>query len=152
MQAKRIVLPIIGFALVIFVIFALLEIAKHPATERLRRGFKDKSAVLFDSLSEDISQPVRRPLTTIELEANLKVNLPVPFKKFNEEDWEWFWDLLYGEYPVDSSGWPKKMRQLSKQEIQDILVDYYAQPFGFFQQKQWGIFWQYILKGKVFEE
>ena len=151
MQFKKVVSVIIGLAVIVFGVFALLKAAKDPKINQLRTDLKDKTAIFFDNLREDISPQRRHPLTTIELEESLKVSLPVPFAEFNQEDWNWFWELLYGRFTVDSNGWPKRKRQSTRQEIQNILIDYYYRPFSSFRQRQWDIFWQRILRGKVFK-
>lgn len=142
---------IIGVAIVALIVLVLLQAARHPKINNLRTAFKDKFAVLLENLAESISPARKRPLTTIELEGNLKANLAVPFASFNQRDWQWFWHLLYGRYTQDSDGWPKRKRQLTKEEIQNILADSYR-PFGRFSPQQWEVFWQRILKRRVFKE
>lgn len=150
MLLKKAILFIIGPLLVIFAVFGLLKLAGHPKTEELRIEFKDRLVALYKDLFRTAVLSRRRPLTTIALEENLKVNLPVPFANFSQEDWQWFWDLMYGSFRKDANGWPERKRQLTRQEIQGELASYYFQPFGLFKERQWGIFWQHILKGKVF--
>ena len=150
MLLKKAILSIIGLVLVIFAVFGLLKLASHPKAKELRIKFKDRPAALRKDLFETAVPSRKHPLTTIELEENLKVNLPVPFANFSQKDWQWFWHLIYGSFREDADAWPERKRQLTQQEIQNELVDYYYRPFGSFKQRQWDIFWQHILKGKVF--
>ncbi len=149
MEFKKLISLIIGLTVIACVIFALLTAVNHPKINQLRTDLKYKTAVFFNNVRESVSPQRRHPLTTLELEESLKVSLPVPFVKFNQEDWDWFWQLMYGRFTIDSSGWPKRKGQLTKQEIQDSLAYCYPRPFGNFRQKQWNIFWQQVLKGKV---
>ena len=89
-------------------------------------------------------------MSTIEWEEHLKHKMPIPFASFKRDNWNWFWHLLYGRFPEDSQGWPKRTSQLTREEIQEELVYYYEKPFASFRQGQWDILWQHILKGKVF--
>ena len=152
MPVKKTVLNIITGGVILGVlIFACLQAAKHPELEKIRTAFKDKIRIGYNNLRDSMVTSRRRPLSTMELEEYLKSNLAVPFANFSQDDWEWFWQLLYAKVTDDSSGWPKRKVQRTRQEIQDILTDYYYQPFGFFKEEQWRIFWQDILKGRVFK-
>jgi len=133
-------------------VFVCLQVAKHPRLEEIRTAFKDRIATGYNNLRDSIGTSRSPLLTTLELEENLRSNLRVPFASFNQDDWGWFWHLLYDKVTEDSSEWPRRRVQRTKQEIQDILADYYYQPFGSFREKQWEIFWQHILKGRVFKE
>jgi hypothetical protein len=152
MAGKKAVLIIVGWAVLVTAVLACLKIADHPGMKRFRENSKNTFTTVIGNLSDRGPAARRRPITTIEMEENLKANLSVPFKKFDERDWEWFWDLMYDKYPEEGSGWPKRKRQLTRQEIEGILTEYYYQPFGSFRERQWGIFWQHILKEKVFKK
>ena len=150
-SAKKTVSLIVGWAIIGVVAFVFLQAAKHPRLGRIRTAFKDKAAIISDNLLDSVAASRRPPLTTIELEENLKRNLSVPFASFNQDDWEWFWHLLYGKFTEESGEWPRRKKQLTKQEIQSMLAEYYYRPFSSFREKQWEIFWQHILKGRVFK-
>ena len=151
MSVKKVVSFIISIAVWTSLIFVLFKLSKSSILTESRVLLKDKVAILLSNVSNFISPSRRPPVTTIELEQNLKNSLSLPFDDFSENDWKWFWRLLYERFPVDSQGWPKRKRQLTRQEIEGVLTDYYYQPFGSFKQQQWDIFWEYILKGQVFE-
>lgn len=142
---------VIALAILALAVFVLLQTARHPKINNLRAAFKQKSDIVFDNLEDSVSPQRRQPLTTIELEETLKLNLPVPFTGFNQDDWQWFWQLCYGAFTQDSGDWPKRKSQLSRQEIQNILSDSYK-PFERFSEQQWNIFWQHVLKGRVFKK
>ncbi|UCB56666.1 MAG: hypothetical protein JSV30_05520 [Candidatus Omnitrophota bacterium] len=152
MPLKKIALVIVSWAILAVVACAFFRLARHPRLSRMRGTLKEKSETLgtnvFGEFSEEITR--RPPISTIELEENLKVGLPVPFAKFSRTDWEEFWQVLYGKYEMDSGQWPRRKRQLSRQEVQTMLGIQYQQPFNSFTEEQWAIFWQRILKGKVF--
>ena len=141
---------VIALTILALAVFVLLQAARHPKINNLRTAFKQKYDIVFDNLADSISPQRNQPLTTIELEESLKANLAVPFAGFSQDDWQWFWQLCYGSFAQDSGGWPKRKSQLSRQEVQNILADNYNS-FGRFTEQQWNIFWQHVLKGRVFK-
>lgn len=145
---KRLLLCVVGLALVASLVYSLLEVAKHPASEGVRATLKEKALIYFNNL-RSVIWARRPPLSTLELEENIKTVLPDPFGQFTREDWDWFWHLLYGSFTIDS-GWPKQRRQLTQLEIEDMLIASFPQPFRYFQDEQWAIFWQHALKKRVF--
>ena len=151
MPLKRLILLVVSLGLFFLIIFVSLEMAQHPKIDKLRFDFKDKTGILLANLSEILAPPRRHPLSTLELEENLKLNLAVPFAKFTEDDWNWFWHLLYGRHVADLQGWPRRKRQLTKEEIENALVNYYYRPFGNFDQRKWQIFWRNTLKDLAFK-
>jgi len=142
---------IIGSSILALAIFGLLKLAGHPAIEGSREGARSRLDIILNNLAGSISPQRSYPLTTIEMEASLKTYLAVPFRDFHQDDWKWFWNLLYGTIEEDTGTWPKRKRQRSREEIQNSLAYYYSQPFGAFGDQQWATFWQRILKGKVFK-
>ncbi|MCQ9208885.1 MAG: hypothetical protein NG712_05875 [Omnitrophica bacterium] len=152
MRLWRAILAIISWTVLLgLVAFVVLQTGEDSKMARLRSNFEGGSDTFFANLSDVVSPLRTHPLTTVELEENLKVILPLPFKKFNQNDWEWFWNLLYGRFPQDSGGCMRRERQLSRQEIQETLSIHYYQPFSSFKEQQWKLFWQHGLKGKVFK-
>jgi len=147
---KKLILFIIGLSVLALAVFGLLKLAGHPLIEGSRAGFKSRLDIILNNLAGSISPQRSYPLTTVDMEASLKTYLVVPFGAFHQDDWKWFWNLLYGTIEEDSGAWPKRKRQRSREEIQNSLAYYYSQPFGAFGDQQWTSFWQYVLKGKVF--
>ena len=141
---------IIGSSVLALAVFGLVKLAGHPAIEGSREGFRSRAGLILNNLAGSISPQRPSPLTTVEMEASLKTYLAVPFRAFHQEDWNEFWNLLYGTIEEDTGTWPKWKRQRSREEIQNNLAYYYSQPFGAFGDQQWATFWQQILKGKVF--
>lgn len=150
MSLKETASFIISLVILGLVVFFSLQLAKHPKTAKMRDVLTDRAAASYDSLRDSITISRRAPISTIELEENLKVNLPAPFISFSQEDWKWFWHLLYGKFTQDSAEWPRTKRQLTREEVQNELTVYYSTPFASFGEREWTIFWQDILKGKVF--
>lgn len=150
MLIKKLILLIIGLGVLTLMLFGLLKIAGHPAIEDSRESFKTRLDIVLNNFVGSISPQRSYPLTTLEMEESLKTYLAVPFRDFNQDNWKWFWNLLYGSIEEDTGTWPKRKRQLTREEIQNSLAYYYSQPFGGFGDQQWAIFWQRILKRKVF--
>lgn len=146
------VTPLISWVILSLVILALLQIARGQDAGRIKAAFWNKVNIIYEYLLSSTAPSRRPPVTTIELEENLRANLPVPFADFSEDDWRQFWHLLYGKFPEDSEGWPRKRRQLTRPEIESELAYYYGRPFNTFNQRHWDIFWLQLLKGKVFNK
>jgi hypothetical protein len=90
-----------------------------------------------------------RPVSLVEKETQLKVNFPNPFVRFNEQSWNKFWNVIYGVFPVqepEKPGLPKRVRQLTPEEIMEELKRLYPQPFNYFKDQHWQAFFGIILK------
>lgn len=151
MQFVRLIVAIACWLILGLVVYSLVQTGEHPKVQGARATLKNNADTLLDNLVDFIFPKRRHPVTTIELEENLKSYLPVPFTNFTQEDWDRFWHLLYDRFTQDEDRWPKRKRQLTKDQAQQALAEYYYQPFGSFNQRQWDIFWQHILKGRVFK-
>ena len=90
------------------------------------------------------------PLSLLERETELKLYIGEPFKSLSPKEWDSFWQILYGAYPKDSPspGLPKKVRQLTYDEIADALTEQYPDPFENFQESHWGMFFGVAFKKK----
>jgi hypothetical protein len=147
---KKIILPIVGLAILASIVLGLLKLSQSPRLEWGRIDVQDKLAVVYENVTGFFHPARKPPISTLELEENLRAYLPVPFVEFSQDDWDWLWHILYGKFTEDSPYWPRRKRQLDKQEIQNVLADYFPRPFASFKQRQWDIFWQEVLQGKVF--
>lgn len=90
-----------------------------------------------------------RPTSLVERQEELKVYIGEPFISFTNRDWDKFWHIIYGGFLKENRenpDLPKKMRQLDHHEIMYELASLYPQPFAFFQDSHWRIFFGIILK------
>lgn len=90
-----------------------------------------------------------RPVSLLERETELKLYIGEPFKSFNQADWDDFWNLIYGAFPKDppkKEGLPRRMRQLTLDEIRYELMLRYPTPFNYFKKEHWGMFFGIVLK------
>lgn len=102
---------------------------------------------LLYSLGPELKR--RRPISLVERETQLEANFPNPFVRFNEQDWNEFWNIIYGSFAVgepEKPGLPKKVRQLEPAEIIEELKKLYPQPFNYFKDEHWQAFFGIILK------
>lgn len=91
----------------------------------------------------------RRPIIFIEREIELKLYIGEPFRDFTKKDWDEFWNIIYGVFPKDApekEGLPRKVRQLTEDEIASELMSRYPQPFAYFNESNWKIFFGIVLK------
>lgn len=110
----------------------------------------EKVKIYFDNFFyQTSSQPKRhRPLSLMERETELKLYIGEPFRDFTQNDWNEFWNLIYGAFPKEApkKGLPKKMRQLTPDEIAFELMSRYPSPFAYFKESHWQIFFGIVLK------
>lgn len=91
----------------------------------------------------------KRPVSLIERETELALYIGEPFRSFKASDWEDFWNIIYGGFQKEEpgrKGMPKKMRQLTEEEIKFELASRYPQPFSSFLERHWRIFFGIIFK------
>jgi hypothetical protein len=146
MQFKRPILPkillVIGF-------LALFLIIKYQNSIKDLWLFNlEKLKIHLDNfLNPQIER--RRPITLLDREDELRLYIGEPFRNFTPEDWDWFWDIVYGVFPEgepQKKGLPKGMRQLNFNEISSKLMSRYPQPFTYFKKEHWNIFFGIIFK------
>lgn len=94
-----------------------------------------------------LSPDRRMPLVVVDKEFGLRQLLPGFFNKFSRDDWQEFWDVIYGIHPLID--FENKMlgsagRNYSILEIQRVLVKRYPEAFSGFSVEQWKMFWKEI--------
>lgn len=148
MRFKRIppkILLIVGF-------LALYLILKYQSSIKEFWSFNlEKIKIYFDNFfsAQGSGLERRRPLSLIEKETELKLYVGQPFIDFEEKDWKEFWNLIYGVFPgeiPEKPGLPKRVRQLTENEIAFELMSLYSNPFVYFKEEHWRIFFSIILK------
>jgi hypothetical protein len=150
---------IIGFIIIIFIaLFALLifKLVDAGYFEGLRANFDSDWQDLLAQLritkenTRELFFPSRKPPTSfLVVEESLKQALPQVFLTFSLEQWNTFWDLIYGVYETDDLGInyrPKRKRQLNIDEIQDILSQEFSEIFPRFNEQMWKDFWVIVFK------
>ena len=89
------------------------------------------------------------PATFAEKETELKLYVGDPFRDFDRDEWNEFWELVYGMYPKGDpgrEGLPKKMRQLTEDELSSELMRRYPYPFTYFRDNHWKLFFELLYK------
>jgi hypothetical protein len=112
--------------------------------------FIEKATIYFDNyfFSKGREPERKRPIGLLERETELALYIGEPFKEFSRDDWREFWNIIYGGFAkVDSGkGLPNRMRQLTPDEIKYELSSRYPQPFSYFREQHWRIFFDIIEK------
>jgi len=80
-----------------------------------------------------------RPFSLAKKEAELQLYMGDPFRGFGVREWDVFWNIIYGGFPLEPAGkgLPNKMRQLTEEEIADKLQSIYPQPFDYYKPQHW---------------
>ena len=133
----------------------VLALTLYLSQENLREDWNDfmeSIDIHKDNFMYTLSPERSKSLSMMEKEQNLKLYAGQPFIDFRQSDWDKFWGILYGVYPVDYSEnerLPARARQLNRIEMEEKLKDWYPAPFGNFQQQHWQQFWELALGKKA---
>lgn len=140
-------LPIVCGIILVFVLYA--------ARENLRYDWDDlveSARIVMDNLVYSMNPERAKGITSLEKEENLKSYVGEPFKSFRSSDWQEFWNVIYGIYPIDYSDnrrLPPRMKQLGYPEMEARLKELYPTPFGYFKEEHWQQFWPVVLGKKA---
>jgi hypothetical protein len=142
--------------LLLFGFLLLLLVIKYPT--EIQSLSKDIIFLNFERLKIYFSnffyyagsQPKRNPpLSLLTKETELRLYIGEPFKSFSQKDWDKFWNLIYGAFPKEAperQGLPKRLRQLTQDEIIYELSSRYPQQFANFRKEHWEIFFGILFK------
>jgi hypothetical protein len=145
MQFKR-VLPKILLPLGFILLFVLIRY-QAPIKEFWKFNLQRITIPVDDFLSSgDLER--NPPMSILQKETELKMYIGRPFKDFSHSQWRDFWKLIYGTFPLEEvgKGLPKRQRQLTQEEIKEQLASVYPQPFAYFEEEQWKVFFGLLLK------
>ena len=111
----------------------------------------DKAKDYIDYVSYDLNYEAKRhrPVSLLVRETELRLYIGEPFRDFNKSDWEKFWNIIYGIFPKagpKEPGLVSKRGQLTEDEITYELMKTYPQPFTYFREEHWKIFFSIIFK------
>ncbi|MBL7196520.1 MAG: hypothetical protein ISS47_00320 [Candidatus Omnitrophica bacterium] len=94
-----------------------------------------------------LSPDRRMPLVIVDKEFGLRQLHPTFFNSFDKEDWQEFWDIIYGIHPLisfESEKLSAAKRNYSIAEIQKVLIKRYPGVFSTFNREHWKLFWKEI--------
>lgn len=137
--------------LLILLILALFLIIKYQNTIKDIWLFNlEKFKTWFDNFFYfTSSEPKRRsPISLLKKETELKLYVGEPFRSFSRQQWQEFWHIIYAAFPKEPperEGLPKRMRQLTLDEIAFKLMSLYPQPFAYFKEEHWKLFFNILL-------
>jgi len=89
----------------------------------------------------------RKPMVIMDKEFGLRQLHPAFFNNLDREDWQEFWDIIYGIHPLISfkdEKFPAAERNYSIAELQRVLTRRYPEAFSAFQGEQWKMFWKEV--------
>jgi hypothetical protein len=136
MRIKRLVYRIL------LALFLALTILVVHYREEIRNIFLYRTAWLRAFVDSDIQIVRHRPLSLLKKETELQLYIGPPFNEFNRRQWQDFWWLIYGLYYKElpqRPDLPKKLRQLTYDEIIEELKSRYSEVFVYFKDEHWGI-------------
>jgi len=133
----------------------ILVFVLYSARENLRQDWDDlleSVRIVMDNFIYSMNPERAKGVTTLENEENLKAYVGEPFRSFRSSDWQKFWNVIYGVYPIDYSQnrrLPPRARQLGYAEMEARLKELYSAPFGYFKEEHWQQFWPLVLGKKA---
>ncbi|MDD5409210.1 MAG: hypothetical protein PHC71_03880 [Candidatus Omnitrophica bacterium] len=133
-----------------FLSLFLVIIYQNQIKDFLKLGC-DRAGTYVDYASHDLNLELERhrPLSLVKEETELKLYIGEPFRGFSSREWADFWNIIYGIFPKtdpEEPGLVGKRRQLTEDEIISELKDKYPQPFDYFKENHWGMFFNIIFK------
>lgn len=149
MRHKIRILPKVLLPLGFLVLFLAVKY-QHPLKDFW--GFVLETAeIRFNNLFYQANSEAERhrPVSLLETETELKLYIGEPFRHFNQKEWNGFWRLIYAGFPrgvPPREGLPNKMRQLTLDEITSELTARYPEPFSYFKDEHWKMFFGIALK------
>lgn len=138
--------------LLIFGILALILIIKYQNSVKETFSYNlEKLRIHLDNFFyQTNSEPKRQPpISLLQKETELKLYIGEPFRDFDRNEWNEFWSFVYGAFPKERpkrEGLPNKLRQLTLDEIASALISRYPDPFSYFKENHWKLFFDIILK------
>jgi hypothetical protein len=154
----KLLVNILAFLLVLLIVFSAITRTQNPASIPFGnewKKFTEWVGTFINVKKHNISMevaPTRKPqLTYIEKEAYLRMFAPDLFGNFSEDDWQKFWAIIYKPVEDKKTGFGAK-RYRTKEEIEEILVTQYPNPFSYLKQEHWNTFWQNIIGMNLQEE
>ncbi|MFC1646322.1 hypothetical protein ACFL2Y_03990 [Candidatus Omnitrophota bacterium] len=94
-----------------------------------------------------LSPDRRMPLVVVDKEFGLRQLHPAFFNKLSRDDWQEFWDVIYGIHPLinfENEMLIAAGRNYSVAEVQKVLIKRYPEAFSGFSVEQWKLFWAEI--------
>lgn len=155
---RRDILGILAIIFIALMVFGLVKLINSGVFDGLRGNFANdwqdlraQFKITKDNTRDLFSPERKRPYSVMVSQESLKQALPAFFGEFDEEQWQGFWNLIYGLHDTNdynSSYSLKRKRQLSTDEIQSVLNNEYPQIFGRFDAQMWRNFWTLVFKGR----
>lgn len=133
----------------------ILVFVLYSTRENLRYDWDDlveNARIVRDNFIYSMNPERAKGITTLEEEVNLKTYVGEPFRSFRSSDWQEFWNVIYGVYPIDYSQNQRlapRARQLTYPEMEARLKELYPNPFGYFKEEHWQQFWSVVLGKKA---
>lgn len=148
-------LLLVALVNLLLAIFLIGSIFKWGIIENLKIGFikngyemlRDTFQTINHNVHVDMLPQKPFPSTAVRAESSLTLFYPPLFGNFCRKDWDEFWDSIYGrtiEKESASKSLIKKKRLLTKEEIEERLIDSYDIPFIYFNRTHWKEFWEIL--------
>ena len=99
------------------------------------------------NIEYQLSPDRRMPLVVVDKEFGLRQLHSSFFNSLSRDDWQEFWDIIYGIHPLidfENEKLSSAKRNYSVAEVQKVLVKRYPEAFSSFSVEQWKMFWKEI--------
>jgi len=137
---------LIAIGLVVLLVFGVIKFKESRSYGTFRwhlDNFLSKSRRFVEvekyNIKEELKPARKRPITFIQIEAELLNWAPQALGSLTEQDWAALWDLVYNPVRVEEGGF-KVYRYRGRDEVQSILVDRHSS-LGNLKEADWAQFW-----------
>lgn len=144
----RYIVNAIAIILVIAIVIGVIQYRKNSSTypfeDSFKKAYKNFGKALQAKEEEIIVSfsPERKwPLTFITKETALRELVPEVFSTFSEQDWGYFWGIIYNPNIIRKGTKEVKVYH-SREEVESILRDRYSEHLGYYTDDKWFALWK----------
>ena len=105
----------------------------------MTQGIQEFINVRKHNISMELDPPRKRPYSFLEREGKLELWAPDIFGEFSEQEWSFFWHLIYDQTDQRQNGHTVK-RYYTRREVQNILRDNFS-GLSYLKDPEWSELW-----------
>jgi len=144
----RYVTNIIAILVVVGIVIGVIQYRQrsstYPFEDTFKQAYKNLGKTLRAKEKEVLVSIVpdrKEPLTFITKETALRELVPEVFANFSEEEWKYFWGIIYNPIAIKQGKKTVKTYR-SRDEIESMLRDRYSQVLGYYDDTKWFALWK----------
>lgn len=137
---------IIAIVVVAGLVWGAIQFKENPSYYNARSKLQSITSEIKNfinvrkhNISMEMNPPRKAPLSFLEREGKLELWAEEIFGPFSEEDWHFFWSLIYEQISVKEGKYTVK-RYRTRQEVESILRDEFS-ALSYLKDPEWSELW-----------